>query len=196
MAIIPGVTGQKAELFDGAKIDAISEYTAGNGVQLQGRTNAVAIEAGKVGEEIIGYCTSTTNTTTIDTEIDVPGCLINLTPGIWDLEYSVTTGIYRPSGGTPMCGRIRVTDAANVVEPHTSKVVYKRNVPSEEDEMITDLSCKKRILLSSNKSFKLRLTCNSATGVGQAYAYQSDTSLIGGISGNESTTYIRAVRIA
>lgn len=53
MAIIPGVTGQKAELFDGAKIDAISEYTAGNGTQLQGRTSGVAIEAGKVGEVIL-----------------------------------------------------------------------------------------------------------------------------------------------
>jgi len=52
MAMIPGINGQKTELFDGAKIDAISEYTAGNGVQLQGRTNGVQIEAGKVGELI------------------------------------------------------------------------------------------------------------------------------------------------
>ena len=54
MAMIPGINGQKTELFDGAKIDAISEYTAGNGVQLQGRTNGVAIEAGKPGETVSG----------------------------------------------------------------------------------------------------------------------------------------------
>ena len=50
MSLIAGITGQPVELFDGAKINSISEYTSGNGVQLQGRTNGVAIEAGKVGE--------------------------------------------------------------------------------------------------------------------------------------------------
>lgn len=52
MSLIPGIPGQKTELFDGAKIDAISEYTVGNGVQHQGRTNGTAISTGFVGETI------------------------------------------------------------------------------------------------------------------------------------------------
>jgi hypothetical protein len=49
LSIIAGIAGQPAELLDGAKVNSLIEYTSGNGVQLQGRTNGVAIEAGKVG---------------------------------------------------------------------------------------------------------------------------------------------------
>lgn len=65
MAIIPGITGQKAELFDGAKIDAISEYTAGNGVQLQGRTSSSAVSTGLVGEVLTGSILNPTLTSNV-----------------------------------------------------------------------------------------------------------------------------------
>lgn len=50
MSLKPGISGQPTELLDGAKVDYIREYTLGNGTQLQGRTNGIAIEAGKPGE--------------------------------------------------------------------------------------------------------------------------------------------------
>jgi hypothetical protein len=46
VAFIPGISGQKTELFDGAKVDTINEYTVGNGVQQQGRTSGTAVAAG------------------------------------------------------------------------------------------------------------------------------------------------------
>ena len=60
MSLIPGIAGQKTELFDGAKIDIISEYTVGNGVQIQGRTNGVAIATGYVGEVIASTLVTST----------------------------------------------------------------------------------------------------------------------------------------
>jgi hypothetical protein len=50
MSLKAGLVGSPAELLDGAKVNSLTEYTTGNGVQLQGRTNGVAIEAGKPGE--------------------------------------------------------------------------------------------------------------------------------------------------
>jgi len=49
MSMIPGISSQPSEFADGMKVNTISELTATNGVQLQGRTSGVAIEAGKVG---------------------------------------------------------------------------------------------------------------------------------------------------
>jgi hypothetical protein len=89
LAIIPGVTGQKAELFDGAKIDAISEYTAGNGVQLQGRTNGTAIEAGKVGEVIPFSNLTSTSTITDGAGItQIGSATITLGAGFYFVSYA------------------------------------------------------------------------------------------------------------
>lgn len=72
MSLIPGTNGQKTELIDGVKADLISELTVGNGVQLIGRTNGVAIGSGLVGEMFgtlssgtNGYTYITTNTTAL-----------------------------------------------------------------------------------------------------------------------------------
>jgi hypothetical protein len=86
MSLIPGIAGQKTELFDGAKIDAISEYTAGNGVQLQGRSNGVAIEAGKVGEEKSAVKTTPV---TMNTSIKYLDCTLSLEAGVWMVHMHV-----------------------------------------------------------------------------------------------------------
>lgn len=49
MSLIAGITGQKTELFDGAKIDAISEYTVGNGVSFDNQVYATGSFSGAVG---------------------------------------------------------------------------------------------------------------------------------------------------
>lgn len=55
MGLMPGIGGQKTELYDGVKVDTLNEYTIGNGVSQQGRTNGVAIGSGLVGQ----YTTTT-----------------------------------------------------------------------------------------------------------------------------------------
>ena len=83
MSLIAGITGQPVELFDGAKINSISEYTSGNGVQLQGRTNGVAIEAGKVGEERVftGSGNVSTNTSSF---VEIGS--LTLIEGVWQVS--------------------------------------------------------------------------------------------------------------
>lgn len=50
MSLIPGIAGQKTELLDGVKVDNITEYTVGNGLKIQGRTDGSAPASGYVGE--------------------------------------------------------------------------------------------------------------------------------------------------
>jgi hypothetical protein len=109
LAIIPGVTGQKAELFDGAKIDAISEYTAGNGTQLQGRTNGVAIEAGKVGEVGGPY---TAVIASVNATYVASGNLVNLSPGRWALWVTASTA-YSATNTAIVFGAAVNNNAAN-----------------------------------------------------------------------------------
>lgn len=90
MSLIPGITGQKTELFDGAKIDALTEYTSGNGVQHQGRTNGVAIEAGKVGE-LKNFTLRTVAITNAGTWYANSSELTTLTAGVW-LIYIAAAG--------------------------------------------------------------------------------------------------------
>lgn len=85
MSIIAGITGQPAELIDGAKVNSLIEYTTGNGVQLQGRTSGVAIEAGKVGEKIEAAITPT-YTTSSGASVNSSAAL-PLTKGRWDISY-------------------------------------------------------------------------------------------------------------
>lgn len=126
MAIIPGVTGQKAELFDGAKIDSISEYTAGSGVSIQGRTNGTAIEAGKVGE-VKTFTVTTVTITNANTWYGAPGALTTLTPGVWIFYIQVTgntgTYLYAAQVGTSATGGVGPLLQSNVaVLPVTSGI--------------------------------------------------------------------------
>jgi hypothetical protein len=82
VSLKPGITGQPAELLDGAKVNSLTEYTTGNGVQLQGRTSGVAIEAGKVGEvRSAGPTTTTITITNGSTYYDI--VTLTLTAGTW-----------------------------------------------------------------------------------------------------------------
>jgi len=101
MSIIAGITGQPAELIDGAKVNSLIPLTAGNGVQLEGRTNGVAIEAGKVGWSVTavpsGHVTLTNGNTRSNFSTDFT------TPEIPIGVYFVTvTGSLRrvANGGT------------------------------------------------------------------------------------------------
>jgi hypothetical protein len=89
LSIIAGIAGQPAELLDGAKVNSLIEYTSGNGVQLQGRTNGVAIEAGKVGQ-VLGPTTSSSFTPGA-VSWTASGPTVTLTTGIWLLFGSFSS---------------------------------------------------------------------------------------------------------
>ena len=99
MSLIAGITGQPAELLDGAtvpngkplQVDSVTEKTAGRGVSIQGRTNGTPIEAGKVGEVKVAPLT---NGTLSLSGTDYAVASINLTAGNWVVycKAMITTG--------------------------------------------------------------------------------------------------------
>lgn len=98
MSLIPGIESQQTTLIDGAQIpsgktfnaNAVTETTAGNGVQIQGRTNGTPIEAGKVGQAFgterasttVGSSYSTSNATAL-TASSAPIVSLTLNKGIY-----------------------------------------------------------------------------------------------------------------
>jgi len=90
MSLIPGIAGQKTELFDGAKIDAISEYTSGNGVQIQGRTNTSTLTSANVGYTIIQSRLNASGLSlTTGVGANVTASPIVIPAGIWSLSGGV-----------------------------------------------------------------------------------------------------------
>ena len=93
MSIIAGITGQPAELIDGAQVpngkplqvDSVTEKTTGSGVSIQGRTNGTPIEAGKVGEKIEAAITPTY--TTSSGTLVTSSAALPITKGRWDISY-------------------------------------------------------------------------------------------------------------
>lgn len=80
MSLIPGTEGQKTELFDGVKVDALSEYSTGNGVLQQGRTNGTAIASGYVGQ----YMTTTgSNLSGMASGTIYQAHVLSIPAGIW-----------------------------------------------------------------------------------------------------------------
>jgi len=177
------------------KVDQINEKTLTNGVALQGATDGNVVASGNIGEQQIGYCSSAAVTTVADTEIDVTGCSVTLTAGIWDLSYCLSAAAYRASGTSPGWCRVRITDSSDVVESDTENSIAFENSASGAFQSYGVISNTKRIYLTSSKTFKIRLTSNLSTATGAAYVYKNgDTT--GSVSGNESTSFIRAVRVA
>jgi hypothetical protein len=160
---------------------------------VRGGNSGNAIGAGYVGEEVIAYATATT-TTTANTEIDVTGMSIVLTQGLWDVEYSVTSRTARASSALTVYGRTRITDSANAVEGNTEETQTVENNAISIASAFGTMHKKKRISVGAGgKTFKLRMACSESTAAGIMSIYQGDVT--GGLTGNEATSYIRAVRI-
>ena len=153
-----------------------------------------AIPSGAIGEEKIAYGTSVA-TSVANTEVDVPGASITLEPGVWDLEYSADAYIERTTAGTAVVGRLRITDSTNTGEVGTEGSLYLVFATVVAINIGSCISKKKRVTVTSgNKTYKLRVTASTSAADARIVAGVSD--LTGGISGNDSSTYIRAVRIA
>jgi len=97
MSLIAGISGQPAKLIDGVKVDVISELTSGNGVQLQGRKDGVAIPAGMVGEVIQSRIPIASSVSIVDGNgFNVTS--ITLTTGHWVLSGYITATLSANSG--------------------------------------------------------------------------------------------------
>jgi len=178
-----------------AGIAGLVDNTAGNtgGTPIKGSINGSAPAISDIGYEIVEHCTVATVTTVADTEIDVTGCYIIVPEGVWDLSYYAVAGAYRASGNAPVWMRCRITDDSYNLETSTESLLGFENATSGLFGNYGIMTMSKRIYLTEEKTFKLRVTCNQSTANGAGYVYSTGSS-IGGISGNDSTTYLRAVR--
>lgn len=163
---------------------------------VKGSGTGAAIPAGYVGEEQLGYSTYGVfyNTTTANSEIDLTGASITLTPGVWDLEYSGSVFVYRnPASAASVICRLRVRDSANNNESLTASNFGISDSVSSIAWAYQEASKSKRINVTTTTTYKLSLTSTQSIATGLCQAGTGNTT--GGISGDESTTYIRAVRI-
>jgi hypothetical protein len=159
-----------------------------------GANTGAAIPASYVGEEIKNAsAVSTTGTTTINTEVDVTNASITLTPGVWELQYTASLGIERGGWANTVIARARITDSANTAESGTESALYLANANAVVAGTYSQQTITKRINLTASKTFKLRLTCSESSSV--AICYVTNGNITGGITGDDATTYIRAVRI-
>ena len=89
MSLIPGPSGTKVQLIDGVQTDTISALTAGNGVQLEGRTSGTAIPTTCVGG-IVFNAIGTNNTLTSATTSDIVGLSASLTAGSYRVDFGAS----------------------------------------------------------------------------------------------------------
>jgi hypothetical protein len=197
MSLISGDIGSKTVLPDGVQVDHISENTVGHGSRIRGISDPTTYPSltGDIGEEIIAYASGNTTTTAADTEIDVTGASITVTAGVWDLSYSASGFIERLSGTVNVAGRVRITDSSNNAEANTEgggALVF--NGVTGDTYTQVEINKVKRITLTTSKTYKLRMTCNLASASGNMQVFSGNAT--GTITGNEGTTYIRAVRVS
>jgi hypothetical protein len=191
MSLKPGISGQPAELLDGAKVDYLREYTVGNGTQLQGRTNGVAIEQYKVGERVSAYCTTSTSTDG-GVDVDVVGMTLALTKGVWLLGYNVCSAVYNNSGGTSnIYGRVRITDSANNAVSGT-EAFFGADAIANLVSIYGTSSRFTTVNISADTTYKLRVA-GMSTG---KLAYVYGRSMVGAFTDPDNDSVIFAIRIA
>lgn len=131
---------------------------------IPGRTDGKPIPEKVIGEEVIAYSTSDAKTATAGKEIDIPGCLLPLDLGIWDVEYSASVAASRLSGVQAVGGRLRISDDKDNVEQGAESVISV-TAPNGAAEVVSQLHGKKRIIVKNNpKTFKLTLRLQTGEG--------------------------------
>jgi hypothetical protein len=160
--------------------------------QLLGTNTNDSATAGNVGEIISSSSMSASTTTVADTEIDVTGASIALTPGQWIIHFSGTIELKNNTGGVlGLSGRLRLTDSANTGV--TGGALFwnnNNNASANHWEVATrDVSVK----ISANTTYKLRVTSSVSTASG-AMVFQGDTD-IGVFTGTDNDSYFYAERV-
>ena len=197
MAIADVGVKNKTKKVDPVKPDKVKPGEADGLVPsegIPGRRDGKPIPEKVIGEEVIAYSNSNAQTTTAGKDVDIPGCLLPLDLGIWDVEYSASVAASRLSGVSAVGGRLKISDDKDVVEQGSESVI-SLTAPNGAAEVILQLHGKKRIIVKNKlKTFKLSCACSVASNIGSITVYKNDSNIINGISGNEACTYIRAVR--
>jgi hypothetical protein len=153
-----------------------------------------AIPAGYVGEEKLAYTAPSTFTTAADTPVVIPSASITLEPGVWDVSYTLAVGAYRapPSTAAVFC-RVRMLENGSLLADTESLISFHPGV-SSAGNLVSSQSVTKRVLITSaTKTYTVDLTANFASTTAQCYVENGQVT--SGISGNDSVSYIRAVRI-
>jgi hypothetical protein len=164
---------------------------------LQQGGDGTAIPAGMVGEVKIAELSGASATTLADTEIDVGSASITLSAGAWEIGYTATTLITRPSGSTEgaVGGRLRITDSSNNVISGTEGFVTNQTAPTGTTlTSVGQIRQATFINITEQKTYKLRMTCRAATANGSFNVISGDVTP--GITGNDTYSYIYAKRIA
>jgi hypothetical protein len=167
VAFIPGISGQKTELFDGVKVDTLNEYTIGNGVLQQGRTNGVAVTTGYVGEIISADTSVVTATWTSGTATAVMTSL-SVTAGTW-LLLGNAVGYNGVRGGTGTisllgCDLYNSTDAAIIISNEFMAGWDGAAAGATYDCQHAGLNAMATLLVTATKTIQFRIKITSGGG--------------------------------
>jgi hypothetical protein len=188
MSLSPGIVGNKTQLIDGVQVDAISELTTSNGVQIAGRTSGVAIGAGYVGETIAASSIGTISqgSPVLGQYYDMSNGSISLTPGIWTIYLGSGFDLYQvtvSNQAQPALASLalRKSSDSSVVKAFFSTSTFNVGTSSR---LFTSLYGVWGVTISSTTSYKISGAFSAFTGTPTCGTLGVDTS------------YLYAIRIA
>lgn len=168
------------------------------GVIVEGADGSSAVPAGYVGEFLSAELTSLQSINTDNTDTDVTGMSIELTPGVWQIGYNMSIGAYNSSSTSTyvVSPRIRITDGANSPVPGTTHLTRYGLVAGSVD--YNSIACSTVIQVSSTTTYKVRAAKGGSGNRTDTYVRligngASVDSLLTGIDGE---CFMYAVRIA
>jgi hypothetical protein len=136
---------------------------------LDGRTDGVAVPAGKVGEKITWTTPpSTQNTTT--SVADWTNANLVLTPGVWLVQASVTAGYTTgTTAGSSGYTRVLITDTSNNIVQEMDKSASSQTAAAASSRITTALPFSFIANVSSNTTYKLRVAHVDSAGSGSGF---------------------------
>ncbi len=122
---------------------------------LIGRTSGVAISSGTVGETVSAGLSPLTTITT--TEADVSGASLTLSPGVWQIYYSVSMNSQTAaSSGCQVFGGVVITDSSNTEIGGSYRSLYVVTRSNAVVDNISALATSTVVNISSSATYKLR----------------------------------------
>jgi hypothetical protein len=152
-----------------------------------GRTDGTTVGSGYIGQ-VIEPASALVSYTLTTSEADVTNASITLTPGVWQICYSVTTEVVTGAvSGNSSYARVMVTNAANTHIGKTERILQAKATSAVANSIDASLSASCVVNISTDTTYKLRALLINSTGTGSGSLYVS--------SGNYECTFY-AVRIA
>jgi hypothetical protein len=104
----------------------------------------------------------TSSPASLDTYTDVADLSLTLTPGDWDLEYSIALALGNTGVTGALFGGAAITDASNNVQTQ-SVAMTSAVLVSSGDQVISTVTKSIRVSISSTTTYKVRIRSSSAT---------------------------------